>query len=195
MSKRVFFLDDDGNIVREFESVTIAAEKLGITRATLNYYVVYRKKNEGCTVDVEGMTDEEKDDILQRRVETQKIYQSKKEKKSEVVGGKKRMDAKHDREGYDDEVTPKQMLKQIKKLEDEGFEVEVIRYEKRWGRVCITPCMKKILSERKLIGTIECVKCRYFRGRCQERSEVICVFNHYQKKVKPQGRPRTMEGE
>ena len=54
----------------------------------------------------------------------------------------------------------------------------IIKYEVRFGHVCITPC-PFMLAPKHLVGSYSCLKCGSFRGRNRSTHEVACSRTIY----------------
>lgn len=57
--------------------------------------------------------------------------------------------------------------------------IRIVPYETIKGRICITPCMKKLNldGERPFIGSLKCEMCTCFISKDQEKQEVTCNYS------------------
>lgn len=81
--------------------------------------------------------------------------------------------------GEKDDMTREQKDMIIADLSEKGCRLEVIKYELRNGVLPITPCKKRDNGNSTvwpMVGSMKCVSCRYFKGRCRVTREVICSF-------------------
>lgn len=179
MTKRVFDRDERGKVVQIFKSVSEAAVFFHVTRTTFMTGVAMGKKRDGYTCEVEGMGIKELNDMLEKQRMASNAWKRKKRAQDKKYLGW--TDAVSGKDGLKEDLTPEEMDERIENIEKDGIVPEVVKYVKKWERVSMTRCMKRDYEKRPMVGTIGCVCCKYFRGRCHDRSEVICVFNHYQK--------------
>lgn len=178
--REVLMMDGTGKTLWRFGSLTEAAYTIGISPTSVNLRIKRESVVNGVLLvygEDRPMTEEER--IERRNMLARRNYARKCRKKDE--------------EGVSDSFTCEELERAAVGMIMSGVEVERVQYELKFGRVAVTPCRKRDvpdLSERIKVGSLGCVMCRYFKGRCRESKEVLCVFNHsmYTKGKKGGGR-------
>ena len=165
----VLMVDEHGKTVWRFGSLTEAALTIGIAPSSALLRI--KRGTEVCGLRMvygedRPMTEEEKKE--RRNMLNRRNYARKKQRPKDDVDDKEVLTA----DGLEMEAVHLLM---------NGVMVEKVRYEVRFGRVSVTPCMKRDVQDltgRVKVGSMGCVMCRYFKGRSRETQEVLCVFNH-----------------
>ena len=167
MSVPVRFVDKNGNTVKVFDSLKLAAVEANCTDSTLGWRI--RNKSVFNGLRAEYMPREYTDKQEKRRQQYRERVARKKD------GNKTKLEAS----GEKDDLTREQKDMIIADLSEKGCRLEVIKYELRNGVLPITPCKKKDNGNSTvwpMVGSMKCVSCRYFKGRCRVTREVVCSF-------------------
>lgn len=165
----VIMVDEHGKTVWRFGSVTEAALTIGIAPASVLLRIKRGTVVSGLRMvygEDRSMTDEEKKERV--KMLNRRNYARKKKRVKGDVDEKECLTA---------DVLELEAVSMMMS----GVKVEKVRYEVKFGRVSVTPCMKRDvqdLSGRVRVGSMGCVMCKYFKGRSRETQEVLCVFNH-----------------
>jgi hypothetical protein len=169
MSVPVRFVDKEGNTVKEFSSLKVAAAEAGCTASTLGWRIRHKSVFKGLHAEYMPK-------------EYSEVQEKRRRQYRECVARKKMSDDSTLKVcGVRDDMTNEQKEKVIAELLKKGCSVEVVKYELRNGVLPITPCRKRDNGNSTvwpMVGSMKCVGCRYFKGRCRETREVICGFNY-----------------
>ena len=169
MSVSVSFVDKDGNTVKVFGSLKLAAVEANCTASTLGWRIRHKSVFKG--LHAEYMPKEYSEVQEKRRRQYRECVARKKLSNDSML----KVYAEKD------DMTREQKEKVIAELLEKGCRVEVVGYELRNGVLPITPCRKRDNGNSTvwpMVGSMKCVGCRYFKGRCRETREVICGFNY-----------------
>ena len=167
MSVQVRFVDKEGNTVKEFSSLKVAAAEAGCTASTLGWRIRHKSVFNGLYAEYMS-------------IKYSEVQEKRRRQYRECVARKKLSnDSMLKVYAEKDDMTSEQKEKVIAELSNKGCSVEGVKYELRNGILPITPCKKKDnggSSVWPMVGSLKCVSCRYFKGRCRVTREVICGF-------------------
>ena len=169
MSVQVRFVDKEGYTVKEFSSLKVAAAEAGCTASTLGWRIRHKSVFNGLYAEYMS-------------IKYSEVQEKRRRQYRECVARKKLSnDSMLKVYAEKDDMTRGQKEKVIADLLEKGCRVEVVGYELRNGVLPITPCRKRDNGNSTvwpMVGSMKCVGCRYFKGRCRETREVICGFNY-----------------
>ena len=147
IEKKVRIKDKEGNVIKIFNSVNECAKYIG-----LSYQNVYGKIRYHTSFNGMYLEFDEEPSVERRRASN----------------------------GYPTKQSIRENLK-VEELDaeasywaSEGEDVELMKYEKIKGCICTTPCMKYEFGDRPTIGSVRCIQCKYFRGRCPDAQIILC---------------------
>lgn len=152
--KKVKVEDLSGKVVMRFDSIRDAAHYFGVEIATLSSGI--RR----------GML----------RNDMRVLFDEDESKPKRVPRIKKPVNDEADL----DRMSADQLDREEQRLIEKGVKVERLTYQLHLGLVNITVCRKKErgITDSPKVGGLECVKCRYFRGRCRDNKTVLCIHRH-----------------
>lgn len=169
MSVQVRFVDKDGNTVKVFGSLKLAAVEANCHGSTLGWRIRNRYVFNGLRA--EYMYIENTDKQEKRRQQ----YRERVERKKDWNNTKLEALIKRD------DMTIEQKERMIAEFAERGSYLDVVKYELRHGILPITTCRRKEtvnIAERPMIGGMKCINCRNFKGRCRKTREVLCGFRY-----------------
>ena len=168
MSVSVRIIDMNGNTLKVFPSVTKAAKELGVTTATMTWRIRSCSVFNGCIAEYveKKITPEEEESIAVWR---EKAYMKHRKPKEE---------RECDSRGLDDmnEIQFKQIKEEHAK---KGLTLEEVSYKLWNGIKSITPCRRREnrdFMDWPMIGSLNCIQCRYFKGRSRKKRVVLCSY-------------------
>ena len=180
--------DEAGNIVKQFNCISAAAKYLGIASPTMTWRLQHRTVVNGLHVEYaeEHLTKEQEERRKRQRERVLRLSEEEREQQRKEWRDrayKRRLDQELDIKripsGEMDDMTIEQTERMIEDFKAIGLSLERLKY-KLWGGVkSITPCRKKEkrdFEEWPAIGSLKCLQCRYFKGRCRETQEVLCAY-------------------
>lgn len=169
MSVQVRFVDKDGNTVKVFGSLKLAAVEANCHGSTLGWRIRNRYVFNGLRA--EYMSIENTTSKKREGSSTESVWKGKKD------WNNTKLEALIKR----DDMTIEQKERMIAEFAERGSYLDVVKYELRHGILPITTCRRKEtvnLAERPMIGGMKCIKCRNFKGRCRKTREVLCDFRY-----------------
>lgn len=182
MGRPVKVLDKDGNVECKFKTVIECALAFGLSRGQVSTWLSRDMVRDGLRLVYD-------DEARETTEEQRKLWREKYNKK--VL---EKSLPKEDESNLPDELTPHEMKVVVAENKTRGITLERVRYEQKFGVVCITPCRKKErnIHSSLMVGGFWCVKCRYFKGRCKELKEVLCSHDNYtgSERMERRGRKR-----
>lgn len=167
MSVPVRFVDKDGNTVKVFGSLKLAAVEANCTGSTLGWRIRNKFVFNGLRAEYMPIEYTEKQEKRRQKYRERVVRK--------MDGNNTNFEAS----GEKDDMTREQKDMIIADLSEKGCRLEVIKYELRNGILPITPCKKRDNGNSivwPMVGSMKCVACRYFKGRCRVTKEVICGF-------------------
>lgn len=168
MTKRpVSLVNENGEVIKTFLSVSDAAEGLGISRCALISRIKRGSIHNNCRLEYysewKPKGTENERNLWRARYRRSKLQI--KEPKVEVKSN--------------DNLTIDEVKNIEAKFKAENVTLERVPYEMKYGCVGITICRKFEFGKRPMIGTLRCACCTYYRGKCKSKNFVLCAHRSY----------------